>query len=340
MRVRQPLSRPQRRHRRDGFTLVELLVAITIFVILATLAIGAYQGNQSDRVGASSATFKNALEGARSRAIAAGEPRGLRLLVDRNDGRICTSVTYIGSNGFLEGTLDVTPSGFSDFRFGLTNDTSGEWGPLRASGGRELIGVGNRIEIPARSGNWYTVVRAPANDSDNTMLVRGAWPFSRTQDVTYRLELAPTVLPGADPIVLTPQTCIDLDGSIIPDSWRPSSGSGTSADYGQMDILFSPRGVVHGALQTEGVLHFRVAYVSDVVLEKGLSGRPVNSGDAAVVPADPEKDHKAVTLFTQTGQTLISLINVGSGDTDGTFNNETVGSASAYFFATSGKEAK
>ena len=64
---------------RDGFTLIELLVVIGILLLLATLAVAAYRGvTSADRVSGAARNFKTSLEGARSRAIADGQPRGIR----------------------------------------------------------------------------------------------------------------------------------------------------------------------------------------------------------------------------------------------------------------------
>lgn len=95
---------------RSAFTLVELLVAITIFAILAAIAIGAYRGvSKDDRISAGAQQLKGWFEHARSRAIHDKQPRGIRFLPDQNNPRLCTSAVYIGGAGYDEGNLTATP---------------------------------------------------------------------------------------------------------------------------------------------------------------------------------------------------------------------------------------
>lgn len=82
---------------REGFTLVELLVAIAIFAILATIAISAFKESDQDRAAAGAQQLRSMIEGARSRAIHDGLPRGLRLLLDPTNPRMVTALVYIGA---------------------------------------------------------------------------------------------------------------------------------------------------------------------------------------------------------------------------------------------------
>lgn len=342
---------------RSGFTMVELLIAVSILVILTTLTVSAFSVNDADRVSNSIATFKNALEGARSRAVNSGEVRGLRLITDPNEGRMVKSVVYIGSAGVLEGELTVGGYNSTNNRFVVT-ETGTDWGSL-GDGERELIKQGSRIEIPANSGRWYTIFTPPDSSSDTDMVLTGIftpgeWVSGSYQAVppgvnfTYRLELESTILDGAEPILLDPQTCIDMDGSVVPNEWRPGvvddpygvdTSSGTTIT--NMDILFAPDGTITGDAKTFGVLRFRFAYVSDVILAQDLGGRPLVQAatpPAAVVPADPEKDHKALAIFAQTGGIVIADIDstTSSGLTNG-FNNDIADTP--YSYALLGKES-
>ncbi|HWL10753.1 MAG TPA: prepilin-type N-terminal cleavage/methylation domain-containing protein, partial [Planctomicrobium sp.] len=92
--------------RRSAFTLVELLVAMGIFVILASLAVTGYQSTYNmDQVGQAASTVRASLEGARSRAIKAKGRRGLRLLLDPQDRRIVTSLAYVSPPETVTGYL-------------------------------------------------------------------------------------------------------------------------------------------------------------------------------------------------------------------------------------------
>lgn len=362
---------------RGGFTMVELLVAVSILVILTTLTVSAFNVNDADRVSNSIATFKNALEGARSRAINAGEVRGLRLITDANNPRIVKSVVYVGSAEPLEGEVQIGAYQASDNTFAIQEQGSNnDWGPLGDhSTGRRLIRAGSRIEIPRDSGRWYIITEAPTSTSDDIMRVAGLftpgeWVGTTYREVpdggnfTYRLELEPTILEGAEPILLDPQTCIDLDGSRIPASWRGVEddnlngvidGSETDANSNgffdfstgystRMDILFAPDGTLTGLSRTSGVLSFRVAYVSDVILAEQLRQRSlsfdystISTYPAFIVPANPEKAHKGLTLFPQTGGVVITDIDPTTSDANNDFNSNVA--SQPFSFALLGKES-
>jgi prepilin-type N-terminal cleavage/methylation domain-containing protein len=151
-----------------------------------------------------------------------------------------------------------------------------------------------RIEIPANSGIWYPVLThrlTPVNQilelatpyqESTTTLDNEVIAFQGTGPSTYRLELQPRVLPEAQPILLPETVCIDLDGSLVPSTWRPGSGSPQNARYSShMDILFSPRGVVTGPVAAMGLVHLYVAERKDVQKTIDVLGRPpVNSNSA------------------------------------------------------------
>ncbi|QDT33783.1 pilus assembly FimT family protein [Thalassoglobus polymorphus] len=371
---------------RRGFTLVELLVAIGILVILTTLTVSAFTLNDGDRVSNSISTFKNALEGARSRAVAEGQVRGLRLILDENDPRIVKSMIYVGASDYhTRGTVQAVwnTGGFWEIEF----DSAG-LGNLQNIGAFDDTVGGYRIEVPAGSGNWFTlqnslgvphrwrIIEHFEPSSWNTTLA-GWSPAptltgnpARTEELPYRLELKPTILEGEDPILLDPLTCIDLDGSRVPESWRTRedtnrdgtldtmgsesdlNGNGLfdfAAGYAQgsnrMDILFSPDGTLAGNLKSEGVINFRIAYVSDVILALPLRQRALTydySGIATypdfILPADPEKDHKALTIFTQTGSIIITDIDPTiSGSLTNGFNNDIA--TQPYYYARLGRES-
>lgn len=409
-RLRQ-LERPAR----FGFTLVELLVVIAIFSIVATLVISGFTINNADRVGNSIATIKNAIEGARSRAIADQSIRGLRLLTDPNNPLLVRSMVYVESAGYdenwgiveyvpdpgfwrvvnIDDSLPATPAA----PVNLVNDT---WLQLRQKG---LIPNDDpntldleqtmRIELPAHSGNWYTVTRITMDAIDDpidNMMTRDVariadfyQPSISTYDSTnmvytyvpttgnpipFRLELLPTVADGAEPIQLDPQTCIDLDGSRVPEAWRLREDTnlngvlnGTETDLNdpitgtpngqldfvnrysnRMDILFGPDGTVSGDVRTAGLLHLRVCYLDDAILAQPLRQRALAGSFAMtpgypnfITPVDPQKDHKAVSLFPQTGAIVVSEIDRSQDDGDMNYNSQ-VG-ATPFEFATQGAEA-
>ncbi len=90
-------------HGKGGFTLVELLVVITVLLILVVMTVSSIDFTfSSERLKAGARQVQSALAGARDRAIFAKEPRGLRFLVDSSDStsvesRVVTSMIYIGA---------------------------------------------------------------------------------------------------------------------------------------------------------------------------------------------------------------------------------------------------
>src|SRR5580704_14886387 len=90
--------------RRASFTLVELLVSLSIMLILAVITIRLVNTSlDSDRLKAGSRELQSYLAGARDRAIYAGQPRGVRFIPDQADPYSVHSFVYIGA-----------PANFSD----------------------------------------------------------------------------------------------------------------------------------------------------------------------------------------------------------------------------------
>lgn len=168
------------RHRRkpaarNGFTLVEMLVAAGILLILATLTVAAYNTTGStDRIRSSARQIQSAFGGARDRCFKASKDdpharRGLRLLVDATDPSVVTSFIYIGTEDFWsEGRVKV---GRQDL---FTNPGSAP--PLDGQADNDVIATvrgygtgwvnlynqgllidGARMRLPAGSNSWYNV---------------------------------------------------------------------------------------------------------------------------------------------------------------------------------------
>ncbi|MDA1252211.1 MAG: prepilin-type N-terminal cleavage/methylation domain-containing protein, partial [Planctomycetota bacterium] len=190
-----------------------------------------------------------------------------------------------------------------------------------------------RIKIPGdKNGTWYTVStnwlsysqRDPAHPNRLQLMTpyyRG--DTGKTPDTvvngfedgagptSYILELLPRVLPDAEPILLPEGVVIDLDGSVVPGSWRPPAGAAATVPYSnRMDLLFSPRGTVAGPEAADGLLHFYLTTAADVDDSFVILGRAqVNQGGSPAIPGDgqfsadrPIGDRALVSVFTQTGK--------------------------------------
>lgn len=390
---RTPVNRPHAAPRsRSAFTLIELLVAVGILVLLVTLVIAGFQRDDEDHISSSTRTLQSYLEGARSRAIADRQVRGVRLIPSQTDGRVIDSLVYVGASGIIDGTLGGivyiprtlpnpgNPPMPNPAYFAMINafppDTawSGwrllgsplEWARLN-QGGRNLLRPGNRIQVPAGTGNWYTITGFlpldPVVAGQSALLIEGhytpsVWnPSASTYNaqpatnVPYRLELATTPLPNQEPVQLDTGIVIDLDASQLPSTWRPA---GAGAYPGPLEILFDERGSPYGDVRAGGLLHLYLTTVADVELTRNLinTNHPANGGTAPapgwpwpIVPANapkvPQIEPRVVTLFLQTGQSIGSQVNF----TD-TVDNVT-GSAprdyqadNPYIYARRGMEAK
>ena len=130
----------------------------------------------------------------------------------------------------------------------------------------------------------------------------------------------------AEPILLPEGVVIDLDGSAVPDNWRPPAGAAETVPYSnRMDLLFSPRGTVTGPEAAAGLLHFYLTTAADVDDSFVILGRAqVNQGGSPGIPGDgqfstdrPIGDRALVSVFTQTGKVSAFPLNTTDSDSDG-----------------------
>ncbi len=245
-----------------GFTLIELLVVVAVLLILIVMTVSVLDFTfTSERVRSASRQMQSALEGARDRAIFAGKPRGLRLLVDPTDPRIVTSMVYVGeeidwdvgraevrlerkdfeedtnNNGQLDsgedtngnGRLDGNGSPDSPDVLIVRGGSSCGWNTLKERGFLNdslLIYLGD-----ANNGEWYQVLTYRLSASNPVLELDSPYQ-GPIQDQTgviaspagitpYSLKLPSRILPDAQPILLPDGICIDLDGSNVPTNWRP-----------------------------------------------------------------------------------------------------------------------
>ncbi|WP_417386317.1 pilus assembly FimT family protein [Gimesia sp.] len=233
----------QRPSKRVGFTLVELLVVISILAILIVMTVTSINfALSTDLTRSASRQVQSYLAGARDRAIYAKEPRGVRFMLDPNNPTAVTSMVYIApSPNWQQGIItmerpDNSPSdGVADspYIYYVRGDGT-DWATLYLRG---MIKEGTRIKIPGDdSGTWYVIDVSGSGVSGGTELFRLTTPYrdagtSEPDEViafspgsgpsTYLLELPPVVLSGEEPILLPNDTGIDLDRSLLPASWQP-----------------------------------------------------------------------------------------------------------------------
>lgn len=319
-----PLSSVDRRPAtvRRAFTLVELLVAITILVILTTLVLSAFQQDDGDRLNASSRLIQSYFEGARSRAISEGRVIGVRLIPSANDPFVVESIAYVGSAGYVTGTLSMVHDG----SHWVIVQPAGLWHRLSTPDatsrpeGRDLLQIGSRIEIPEGSGNWYTIgvvedynddgvldsneddessgmPLAPMDNNNGQLDFIILDPSGTNELLALREHYTPSDWSGAG-YVAQPATGIpyrlELAATLLPNTEPISLQRGTCIDLAAsrvstFDILFDPRGNPVGNAATAGLQHLYITTLSDVELTRGrFVDHPANAtGTPLPVPIVP-----------------------------------------------------
>jgi type II secretory pathway pseudopilin PulG len=314
----QSFKAPFRPALRPGYTLVEMLIVVGIVMLLLSMTLLAVRFvRDGDRVTAAASQIQSFLGGARDRAIYARKPRGVRLFLDSTNPRTVTSMAYIDpaetwTDGLIQlrrwdpdlngatntnGSIDINQDGGNDDPrevWMVVGEGVGWWELKR----RGLLIDGMRIRIPkGPEGSWYPintrliditqappttqvlVLGLPYRDPGDTPKDRSvAYESGGPED--YEIELQPRLIP-MEPVVLADGTCIDLDGSKIPEAWRPwasgvaqSSGNSQYSQY--IDIVYSPRGNLLGESASGGLIHFCVCDSED---SRNLKEQYINSLD-------------------------------------------------------------
>lgn len=178
---------------------------------------------------------------------------------------------------------------------------------------------------------------APTNSDTSA----GINAFLEGGPTTYLLELPASLLPNQEPVLMPKGSVVHLDrcttvrgginnleqlaalpttafnrGDKLPSFWKryPSSDSGEPSgfDYtSQMDVMFSPRGVVTGPAAQHGIIHLYIADQKDADRDRDYwrnpSSFPTSSAPEFGVWTDPtangyERGDKVIlSVFTRTG---------------------------------------
>ncbi|MCA9074134.1 MAG: prepilin-type N-terminal cleavage/methylation domain-containing protein [Planctomycetaceae bacterium] len=320
---------------RRGFTLVELLVAMSIFAIVTVMTIGAINlGLTGESVRTTARSVQSKLEGARDRAIynskqTVGEPRnvGVRLLVDENNPTICRRLVYIQSDG--RDVSDVVGGKGVQLRRNGANDvslvsTGASWFALYDRG---LIGPGTIIHVEDSVANTHPLTLHPDSfPLDMSGVIDVVWtdltpqlhpdapgpaaaPGTLSLPLEYFIELNPDVLAVEEALELPNGVCIDLTNSILPDNW----GSGTGPFSNRMDIMFTAQGPCVGDAATAGIIHLHICDVADA-LEDTLPGSPTTPND---FDGDGQLDQRhgnelGLTIFGRSGRVISHPISTTS----------------------------
>jgi prepilin-type N-terminal cleavage/methylation domain-containing protein len=332
-------------HPPRGFTLVEMLVVITILLIIAAMTVAALNWHaESDRIHGAARQVQSVLEGARGRAMYAKEFRGVRFLLDPLDldappngpgSRSVASMIYVQPTKPWSGAVIITHDDPADPLTPLTRvrlrdpvDVMPNFTDLRNRG---LLRDGARIRMPDNDkGTWYVIVTlddatyAPEQDLILSL------PFAGSSGpVDARIELPPSVMPNQEPVSLPNNIVIDLDrcglqpfasnlimrrATKLPAYWKVPSGAAPEGFVytSQLDIMFSPRGAVTGPAAGSGLIHLYLT-------EREGSDRDLDPGYVPASTADEQPVEKlVVTIYTRTGHVSSAPVN-----TDDAINNQT-----------------
>lgn len=308
MRMPFPVVKPQR----PAFTLIELLVAMAIFVLLATIAIGAYRGlSDTDRLRQGTSDVLGSFNKARSAAIHDKLPRGVRFLYNSNEN-VIDSLVLIGSSPDLdEGLIDISFRDPADNNSGTAYSLGPQsaslqfvWSELVTSGAltnSTIRDYGLRIQIPD-GGKWYrinSVVPAGVANPFTGTVNPNSYPYlilaepylrGNLTSQSYRLELGPTVLPGSQPVAL-PQNI-----AIVPTTPGGAVQSSTPGLLSTIDIMFSESGApLTGDRSNGDILRLLLADSRDFATTALESGGP-----------SPGYEQRVVTFLASTGQAYAS----------------------------------
>lgn len=315
---------------RRGFTLIELLVVMSIIIMIVAITAAAIKVNiDGDRVRGAARSIQSYFLGARDRAIYAKAPRGVRLVLNSANPRTVSSMVYIEPTDPWTGQVQILPfntglpwnsstNQMTRVRLRNTNNVP-NW--LQLNQRNLLVSAAHpRIQIPATDrGVWYVIDTVDVLGAFQDLILTTEYRNPNStglNDETALIELPPSVIPNEEPVPFPRNVVIDLDacssnrtafpGNKLPAVWKNFSTSPFSY-VKQLDLLFSPRGNVTGNASASGLVHLYVteASAADQQLDAAYVGK-----------SPPVPDKYAVTIFTRTGNVIVSPINTTDANND------------------------
>lgn len=328
---------------RKGFTLVELLVVISILLVLSTLVVVAFNGRNSDKTRSAARIAQSAFLGAKDRALHAKDLRGIRLTRDLTNTNLINGFAYLQplplqTTGNIPGqpqlqNVTVTrpnyPTNTNATEVIITGSTATTWHQQDASGLWSVSPL--KVRIPASTGQWYTLAQqstsAPyywTTDANGFLNITLQTPYlggtpgqanaidPTSQNASIDIQLGNDVLPFHQPITLSSGVIIDLANSSPNVQSLAGIGAGSNPN---VDVMFSPRGSVSGFVGGLGPLHFLMRSLKDAT----AGANPWAVGGPATANPDQSRDDRLIlSVFPQTG-----LVQVFEIDTTDNFANPT-----------------
>lgn len=358
--------------RREGFTLVEMLVVIAIILVLAGLVFAVFNNNRSsDKARSAARIAQSAFLGAKDRALHAKDLRGIRLTRDLTETTLVTGFVYLqpipmqtAGNYPTSGVNNVTvtrpniASGNFDATQVLISGTQGQtWFTQDQNGIWPPSPV--QIRIPAQTGQWLNLSRVQNSppywgtmNGGNLQLTlqtgyQGGNPppapnaiDPASTNASCDIQLGNDVLPFHQPIPLSSNVVIDL--KFCSANVQTLAGLQSGVNY-YVDVMFSPRGSVSGYLSGLGPMHFLLRDLKDAVATSQIKDSAGNFCGALIVgpcptanppqTQNPNKgDMLVLSVFPQTGLVQVFEIDPTDANGDGFADN-------LFFFAQQGKSA-
>jgi prepilin-type N-terminal cleavage/methylation domain-containing protein len=176
---------------RSGFTLVELMVVVSILLVLTAMTFTAINVTMNtDRVRAAARQIQSYTEGARDRAIYAGEPRGVRFLLNATDLTASSSLVFVGApEKFTDNWITVEAGdqrtlsgGYSIVDVDIAAESFSVRGDITAS-----LTLGNALRVDNSTGNDgpYTVAAGSTYDAPNNVTIVNVAPVNPPTPLTW-----------------------------------------------------------------------------------------------------------------------------------------------------------
>ena len=261
---------------RSGFTLVELLVVISIIAFLAALTVAFYPSiNSQTSEAQGAANFQGWLNLARQKAIRNQNPFGVRLWIqnatDNTQANFMQVVecSYIEQpDDFVGGTLTsstasspptVTIAGV-DVTGGFAPDTT--LYPVQPGDYLEVLGNGlmHSIAQPSAANGGAPVVYDPKSNT-STLFLTTAIPYAVNNTSSYRILRAPRPV-GEEKLPLPSGVVIDLNTNTTFSNALPgtalTAATGTTPGTACVDVLFGPAGSVITSQLAQNTMNFWV----------------------------------------------------------------------------------
>jgi prepilin-type N-terminal cleavage/methylation domain-containing protein len=301
--------RPRTSIARAGFTLVELLVSITLILVLAGLAIlfipRINEGQNNTRAATQLQQWINI---AKQMAAKDRAPRGIRLLPGKTNIVQVTDLEYIEEpEPYTLGAVAFTGggSGYLNLKTQSTATVNAAGTTVNFTNNSRLLtgGFTTPGEYPVQPGDYLELAGVPykintINANGTRLTLTTAAPASLVT-TNYRILRQPRPI-GDDPLQMAENIIIDLTPRGIAGGKYDLPAPGTVG----LDILFAPDGRVIGSLAVYDQI---ILWVRDVTLADGL-GDPAlvviypRTGLIAVHPVDTTNLTTSPYTFTTTGR--------------------------------------